>query len=112
MQVQCRKCGGNHFTIKCGIDEKENIQNDKPIINNTYKVKISDFPPDITYDELSYLLKEWGPITQIKLLNYKENSIAYIEFSSEAHAKHLVKALHKTTFDSNIIHVSFIMDKR
>lgn len=110
MQVQCRKCGGNHFTIKCGIEE--NNETKKIEENIIYKVKISDFPPDITYDELSSLLKEWGPITQIKLLNYNENSIAYIEFSSEAHANHFVKALHKTIFDSNIIHVSLVSNKR
>jgi RNA recognition motif-containing protein len=123
MQVHCRKCGGNHFTIKCGIDEKgnnseENIKLQNPKVNvknpktSVYKVKITDFPPDISEEELLELLKEWGPIKQVKLLNYKENSTAYIEFSSEIYAKHFVNALHNTTFDTNIIHVSLLIDKR
>ena len=114
MKVQCRKCNGNHFTIKCdsivSSSDKPTIQQTPPLHTKpkVFKIKISDLPCDITRDELSANLVGWGPVTDIKVFNYKENSIAYIEFSSEIHGKHFAAALNKTPYGNMIIHVSLI----
>ena len=130
MQITCRKCGGSHLTIKCGKDNitlnKLNIINlDKYDTNHDtnhddkikkqyvnkynhrkiYRVKMSELPNDITEKELMELTYNWGDITKLKVLNYPENSVAYIDFKYEDQADYFVKALHKTVFEYLILSV-------
>lgn len=122
--IICRKCGGPHFTIKCGrekkeivIEKKEIIIENKEIINeppkqkyerkqyfkNTYRVKLAELPTDMTEEELMVLTCDWGHIVKIKLLNYEESSVAYIDFGYEEEADYFVNALDKTSFDRIIL---------
>ena len=148
--IICRKCQGNHFTIKCGKEQKieDNKETIKPEYNKEYKpeynkeykpeynkeykpeynkeykefnkdynkefnrqkykVKIMNFPADMTERELMELTFEWGHITRLSVLNYFENSTAFIEFGMEEQANHFVKALDKTPFEHIILSVSRI----
>jgi RNA recognition motif-containing protein len=152
----CRKCSGDHLTIKCGKDNKpiennsinkSNISNNKTIVannnisnnnisnNNTsnnknfkqyekkefikhdnsnrrplHKIKMSNLPTDMTDEELQELLYEWGHVIRLRVLNYQDNSTAYIEFKTEEEAEYLVKALHKTPFESILLDVSRIYE--
>ena len=133
MQIKCRKCNGPHFTVKCGQEEiinnnsvkkqLENIISTNNITNNnnnynnnnnnnyninTFKIKITDLPNDITDREMSNLLYEWGETRKLKVLNYNDNSVVYVEFLSEIHAKHFIKALHKTIFDRMVISITLL----
>ena len=102
----------NKFVLKdirgnnnCSINNTESIQTR----NNrykTFKVKITDLPNDITDNELLELLYEWGDIAHINIKNYKDTSIAYIEFKSEVQADYFIKALDKTYFEYLIINIS------
>jgi|UniRef100_A0A6C0EE27 hypothetical protein len=141
-QIKCRKCGGPHFTIKCGkeinnnnnifsnnneinIDIENNI-NDNINSNNKHKdnskslctdnkknnfknkinrVKISQLPNDITEKEIMELTYDWGNIIKIKVLNYEEHTIVYLDFKYEDQADYFIKALHKTTFEYTLISV-------
>jgi hypothetical protein len=115
MQITCRKCGGSHLTIKCGKEpnHKKNLIEDKPIKNKhiskynkqIYRIKISDLPNDISEKEMMELMYNWGDITKIKVLNYPENSVVYIDFKYEIQADYFIKALHKTIFEYSIINV-------
>ena len=130
-QIKCRKCGGPHFTIKCGKEKKENNiflnnnnnnnSNNNNNNNNTelrnvyqkknyekrknYRVKISELPNDINEKEMMELTYDWGNINKIKVLNYQDNTVVYIDFKYEPQADYFVKALHKTTFDHLLISV-------
>jgi hypothetical protein len=133
--IKCRKCGGPHFTIKCGKESKpniflnvnDNIENNqienvnntinntnnntrlkfdnKKYIKKTFTVKISELPNDITEREIMELTYDWGNIVKIKVLNYSENSVAYIDFKFEDQADYFIKALHKTKFEYLILNV-------
>jgi hypothetical protein len=70
-----------------------------------YKIKISFLPIDMHEDELYSLLKDWGNIYKVKILNYDEYSNAYIEFLYEEQANYFVEALNKTPFEHEIITV-------
>ena len=74
----------------------------------TYRVKISELPNDITENEMMAQLYEWGDIIKLKLLNYTDNSVLYIDFKKEDQANYFIKALNKTYFEYNIISVSKI----
>jgi len=130
-KIICRKCGGPHFTIKCGkekvIDpiikplEKEPENNhptqnlpkvnfiDKPIKREryhskvTYRVKLSELPRDVSEEELMELTSEWGHIVKIKVINYDENSVAYIDFGFEDEATYFIEAIDKTPFESLLL---------
>ncbi len=131
----CRKCGGNHLTMKCGKDKVESVvekeiipeikeenkelkqprtyKNDntksfsKPrIYKKGYSVKVSDLPMDITERELMELTSDWGNILKIRVNNYEQNSTAYIDFEYEDQANYFVESLDRTPFDSIIINVS------
>lgn len=150
--IVCRKCGGEHLTIKCGknketkIDEKlednkEKIENnreedkeenkieekdeikiekkkeikiDKLEENEirthnpriSYRVKMSELPNDITEDEMMELCNNWGYITKLKVINYEETSVAYIDFNKEECADYFVEALHRTPFEHLILNVT------
>ena len=129
-KIICRKCGGAHFTIKCGkekevIDQSDKItppENDPPkqIFSKvnlsekpfrrekyyskiTFRVKLSELPRDMTEEELMELTAEWGHIVKIKVINYDENSVAYIDFGFEDEATYFIEAIHKTPFESLLL---------
>ena len=146
-KIVCRKCGGAHFTIKCGkekIEEKKDIivtekkernhdfekkernhdfekkdrnhdfekkernhdfekRDRKQYFKTTYRVKISDLPIDMSEEEMMELTSEWGHIVRVKVLNYKESSVAYVDFGYEAEANYFVTAIDKTPFELILI---------
>ena len=127
-KIICRKCGGPHLTIKCGKEKTpppnletptENINTNTKRNHNrehdkqhrfkkTYRVKITELPADISEEELMELLFEWGNIVKVRVNNYEDNSIAYIDFGYEEEAEYFIKALNKTPFESIIISVQRI----
>ena len=149
-KIVCRKCGGPHFTIKCGkeaIEEKKDTietekkdyksnnnhdyksnnhdyksnnhdykSNNHDYKNNTferrerkqyfkttYRVKLADLPIDMSEEEMMELTSEWGHIVRIRVLNYNESSVAYIDFGYEEEADYFVKAIDKTPFGMILI---------
>lgn len=130
-KVTCRKCGGPHFTIKCGKEKKpeepvtvtiSTVNDNKPLEKNnktkfvkseykdrkpffktTYRVKITDLPTNMTEEEMMELTCDWGHVVRIRVNNYYESSTAYIDFSIEEQAEYFIKAINKTPFDSMII---------
>jgi RNA recognition motif-containing protein len=132
-KIVCRKCGGPHLTIKCGKEKApvpkletptENINtntkrnhnsdhnrdhnrdhNNQHRFKKTYRVKITELPADISEEELMELLFEWGNIVKVRVNNYEDNSIAYVDFGHEEEADYFIKALDKTPFESIIISV-------
>ena len=114
MQLKCRKCGGNHLTIKCNNSgesvKKEpthRIFEDNKFHRNKkdYKVKINNLPVDISFNELSNLLKDWGHITKINIKNFSESSYAIIEFQYEDEQIYFIEALNSTPFQHQVISV-------
>ena len=138
----CRKCGGPHFTIKCGkeikpVNEQIIESVNEPIIVNepipevrkrfdpnrkqeqyadrkyekhekyyskiTYRVKLSELPKDMTEEELMELTSDWGHIVKLKVINYDENSVAYIDFGFEDEAIYFIEAIDKTPFESLLL---------
>jgi len=147
-KIICRKCGGPHFTIKCGKEVKpviepvtepviitENVLDTKPepevrkrfdsnrkqeqytdtqnharynkhekyYSKVTYRVKLSELPKDMTEEELMELTSDWGHIIKLKVINYDENSVAYIDFGFEDESKYFIEAIHKTPFESLLL---------
>ena len=156
-KLVCRKCGGEHLTIKCGKESKPSVVENKlaevtidtkkpenthekkdnykkefvktefkkfkPKRNTDsdneneevrkprerrplHKVKMSNLPTDMTDDELLELLYDWGNVVKLRVLNYQDNSTAYIEFRNEEEADYLVKALDRTPFEYIMLDVS------
>jgi RNA recognition motif-containing protein len=101
-QIICRKCGGNHFTLKCNNNNNNKIEEIK-----TYTISISNLPNDINKYELHDLLKEWGNINKIKVKNYDYNSVAFIDFTDKKQSDYFIKALDKTPFEHEIITVEY-----
>jgi len=138
--IVCRKCGGEHLTIKCGknkdekpVEEQENNnqennkqENNKQENNNqetkekiednketrryeprvSYRVKMSELPNDITEDEMMELCNNWGYITKLKVINYEDTSVSYIDFNKEECADYFVEALHRTPFEHLLLNVT------
>lgn len=106
MPIKCRNCGGDHFTSKCGKQEKQgsvekkveeksvgNVTKHypkkisksrnkirKPMMDNrekVYKIKISNIPLDLTLKNLNKMMVGWGKIGNIKLGNYREDKTKY-----------------------------------
>jgi hypothetical protein len=131
-KIICRKCGGPHFTIKCGKDKPiivEQVKQDELVeqvkkdesyqpkfehkFNNNkrerhhskkiFRVKLSELPRDMYEEELMELTSEWGHIVKIKVINYNENSVAYIDFGFEDESIYFIEAIHKTPFDSLLL---------
>jgi len=78
-----------------------------------HKVKMSNLPFDITEDELNellYNLYNGKYVVRMRLLNYENNSTAYIEFKEEEAADYIVEALHKTPFDHIMLDVERLYD--
>jgi hypothetical protein len=134
--IVCRKCGGDHLTMKCGktkdekpIEKQENnnqekLEETKENNNNnqeklednketrryeprvSYRVKVSELPNDITEDEMMELCNNWGYITKLKIINYEDTSVSYIDFNKEECADYFVEALHRTPFEHLILNVT------
>lgn len=107
MPIKCRKCGGDHFTSKCGkdkpvvekkekdkTDEQTNVKINKKrhIVrkssfksrNNdnyikTFKVKLTNIPEDLTLQNLNKMMIGWGKVGNIKIRNdnYKGEKTYY-----------------------------------
>lgn len=69
-----------------------------------YKLKITDLPNNISETEIQELLPNWD-ISKFKVVNYTDNSIAYLEFYSFDAMEYFIKAFDKTDFDNIIIKV-------
>jgi len=72
----------------------------------TFTVKMSNLPEDITEEELIILTNDWGHISKIKVLNFNENSIAYINFIHKDESEYFIKALDKTPFEYQILSIN------
>jgi RNA recognition motif-containing protein len=112
-KLVCRKCQGNHLTIKCG--KPQNLTNSYEDSNRKYKkyeksftIKISKLPLDITKKELEELLIDWGHVKNINVVVYETTSTAFVNFSTLDEATYFVKALNRTNFDNNFIFVSLV----
>ena len=124
--IKCRKCGGPHFTIKCGKEQnvepiKEEIKqknqlSDTSRVNKhkyekyyskvTYRVKLSELPRDMSESEMIELVSKWGHIIKVRVINYDENSVAYIDFGFEDEATYFIEAIDKTPFDLILLSAS------
>lgn len=148
-KIICRKCGGPHFTIKCGkssvsndsattnpitnkpdVNKSENKSNEKQPQNKernhdsterferserherperrqyfkqTYRVKLADLPVDMSEQEMMELTCDWGHIAKIRVINYDDTSVSYIDFGYEDEADYFVRALDRTPFEHLII---------
>lgn len=129
MKLTCRKCGGAHLSINCNKDKslevdkdtekkelfEEKINPDISINDNahltkikkTYRIKILDLPNDITNMELMELLYEWGEITNIKINNYSNYAVVYIDFVNKHDADYFIKALDDTKFEYSTIKIFY-----
>lgn len=106
----CRKCKGDHLTIKCSLrNNKSNIFNksknfNKSNINNFYKkclVKIYPLPEDLYKKELIDLLSQWGPIGKVNLKKERFSKLqsATIEFLRKSQGLKAIYQLNDTNFD-------------
>jgi len=145
--IICRKCGGNHFTTKCGREQdtktklnslsgsnnkyvsndksKSNdkyVSNDKTKSNDNktlfydnkskseqiYRLQLSNLPLNMTNEEMKELLYGWGTILKIKVINYEETSVAYIDFKYKEQSEYFVNALDKTSFDGMTLYINSV----
>lgn len=110
--LKCKKCNGNHLTIKCGKNKKsENKKSPNTIKRNIVhkkltSVRMTNIPDDLTICELKELLVEWGKIGKVNFNKSEYNRSVFIDFYNDYEAEHFVKALHKTPFDNYILDVS------
>ncbi len=123
--IKCRKCGGPHVTLKCGKEKQDinTILNNKfnNNYNNNYKnnnkkeyekrkittVRISNLPQDVTVDELTELISEWGKIGRLNLTIF-DNKSCFVDFYYPSDAEYFVEAIDKTKFDYCIINAEII----
>jgi hypothetical protein len=88
-------------------DDRKFKQNDDDREKRKYnKVKISNLPYDITTEELTCLLENWGHVNRVYVKNFKENSFAIIEFKFKDELDYFIKALNSTPFENQIISVT------
>jgi len=120
--LKCRKCGGPHITIKCGKIEKQVIIEKTENKNNyeennfqknykrkkTFTIKISNLPEGMKDLEMIELTHDWGHIHNVKVLNYDDISVAYIDFEYLEEANYFIKALDKTPFEYMILDVKLV----
>ena len=137
-KLVCRKCGGNHLTIKCGKPKKTPIEVKKNSYKkgsykkgsykkddskgrrnhrrnyddgiNKIKVKISNLPDDIDVRELNTLMQPWGKIGRISI-NKRYNCYSIIDFYKIEEAEYFVKALDKTGFSHRILNVTILKNR-
>jgi RNA recognition motif-containing protein len=113
-KLKCKKCNGNHLTIKCGKKKISPRLNKKFSVNKFSAnkkltcVKISNIPNDLTIYELKDLTQEWGHIGKINFNNSIYNKSAFIDFYNKYEAEHFVKALDKTPFDNYMLDVMML----
>jgi hypothetical protein len=111
--IKCRKCGGPHVTLKCGKEKQEvpkpKVEERKPYIDKRkiVTVRISNLPDDITVNELTELLSEWGKFGRINISAYESKS-AFIDFYYQDEAEYFVKAIDRTPFDNLIINAEIV----
>jgi len=89
-----------------GSNGNNNFRERRPL----HKVKMSNLPRDMTEEELLELLYDWGNVIRMRVLNYNENSTAYIEFKNQDEADYLVKALDKTPLEHIMLNVERLYD--
>lgn len=106
MALKCRKCGGNHLTIKCGKDKKKTQQQARK--QPACCVRITNLPLDLTIKELSNLMIEWGDIGKINFNKHNTEQSAFINFYIKDEAEYFVKAMDRTIFDNDIINVEIL----
>lgn len=118
--IKCKKCGGPHITLKCGKEKQvlpaivDKYQSYTPR-QQTYDkrkittVRISNLPNDMTVEELTDLVSEWGRFGRVNISNY-ENKSGFIDFHYRDEAEYFVGAIDRTPFDSLIIRAD-ILDK-
>jgi hypothetical protein len=82
----------------------ENLKSKKKY-DDYYRIKILDLPIDISEEEMMNLLYGWGNIIKIKVINYDEYTIVYVDFKYKKDAEYFIKALHKTYFEDVVISV-------
>lgn len=105
----CKHCSGQHLTFKCPNKKtKPPLQKNKKVYTkkkyNPVTVMLSNLPDDITFTELSNLMKEWGAI---KNINLKYNN-AFITFNFKNEGKYFVEAIDKTPFDNLILNAKIL----
>ena len=108
--LKCKKCNGNHLTIKCGKDKKPTNYKKSPTLNKKKLtcVRMTNIPDDLTINELQELLLEWGKIGKINFNKSDYNKSVFIDFYNDYEAEHFVKAIDRTPFDNYILSVSII----
>jgi len=104
------KGNGKGYNNRFNDNSDSNFKDLKHERRPLHKVKISNLPIDMQEEELYELLKEWGHVVKLRLLNYDSNSIAYIEFKEIEAADYFVKALDKTPFDHLMLDVERLYD--
>ena len=85
--------------------EKREYHGEKREFRKYGKVKMGSLPNDISEEEILELLSDWGHIARLKVLNYPENSNAYIDFRTEEQADYFVKAFNKTVCNHFLLSV-------
>lgn len=97
MPIKCRKCGGPHNTFKCGKDK-------------IYKIMIINMPIDLSYNNMKYLLEDWGDIGKINI-NKKFNkslSEVIIEFFNKEQAQYFKDQINNTKMNNMNLKVYLI----
>ena len=69
-----------------------------------YRVKLAELPKNITEEELMEMTCEWGHIVKIKVINYDDTSVSYIDFSFEDEATYFIEAIDKTPLESLLLY--------
>jgi hypothetical protein len=136
-KLKCRKCGGQHLTIKCGktnedislntsssyrsdtslntsssyspsyrSDTSTNYRSDTSSSYKINKIKISNLPSDLTFNELNEMLHDWGHISKVYVKNYNDSSLAILEFKFENEMEYFITALNNTPFEHQIITIT------
>ena len=84
-------------------DDQRVHREKKPYFKTTYRVKLAGLPEDIDEEEMMHMTCDWGHIVRLRVLNYEENSVAYIDFGHEEEADYFVEAIDKTPFEYLIL---------
>jgi len=90
----------------------ERDRNHRHHFKTTFRVKLSNLPTDMTEEEMMELTCDWGNVIRVKVLNYEESSVAYIDFGYMDEANYFIEAIDKTPFEYLILAASIAEDKR
>ena len=80
----------------------EKNTHDKPRprhFKSSYRVKLANLPLDMTEEEMMHMTCDWGHIVRLKVLNYEDTSVAYIDFGYEDEAQYFIEAIDRTPFE-------------